>query len=87
VSTFKSLSFGYGAFGGLRNLAMAMIFTTGVAQAESITIAGLGDSLTAGYGLDTADGFVPQMQAWLDAQGADVVLINALQLKKMYVSC
>jgi len=34
-------------------------------------------TLPAGYGLRTDDGFVPQMQAWLDAQGADVVLINA----------
>jgi len=37
----------------------------------------LGDSLTAGYGLTDADGFVPNMQAWLDAQGLDVVLVNA----------
>lgn len=46
-------------------------------QAEPITIAALGDSLTQGYGLPEKDGFVPQMQAWLDAQGADVVMINA----------
>jgi len=76
-STFKAVSFGYGATWRLRNLAMALMFTTGVAQADSITIAALGDSLTAGYGLETAEGFVPQMQAWLDAQGVDVVLINA----------
>lgn len=56
---------------------MALMFTTGAVQADSITIAALGDSLTAGYGLETADGFVPQMQAWLDAQGAGVVLVNA----------
>lgn len=38
----------------------------------------LGDSLTAGYGLDNpADGLVPQMEAWLKAQGADVVVQNA----------
>lgn len=49
----------------------------GAASAQTVTIAALGDSLTAGYGLRTDDGFVPQMQAWLDAQGADVVLINA----------
>ncbi|MEL7345372.1 MAG: arylesterase, partial [Pseudomonadota bacterium] len=36
-----------------------------------------GDSLTAGYGLAAEDGFVPQMQAWLDAQGLDVELRNA----------
>ncbi len=42
-----------------------------------MTIAALGDSLTAGYGLRQGDGFVPQLQSWLDAQGADVTLINA----------
>ena len=42
-----------------------------------MTIAAFGDSLTAGYGLPTEDGFVPVMQNWLDAQQADVTLINA----------
>lgn len=47
------------------------------ATAEPLTIAALGDSLTQGYGLAQPDGFVPQLEAWLLAQGADVVLINA----------
>ena len=47
------------------------------ARAETVTIAALGDSLTQGYGLVEQDGFVPQLQRWLDAQGADVRLINA----------
>lgn len=47
------------------------------ATAGTVTIAALGDSLTQGYGLPQGDGFVPQLQAWLDAQGADVRLINA----------
>ena len=42
-----------------------------------MTIAALGDSLTAGYGLAQSDGFVPQLQSWLDEQGADAVVINA----------
>ena len=37
----------------------------------------LGDSLTQGYGLPPADGFVPQLQNWLDQKGADVTVINA----------
>ena len=37
----------------------------------------LGDSLTQGYGLPVEDGFVPQLQAWLKAQGLDVIVINA----------
>lgn len=45
--------------------------------AEDVVIAALGDSLTQGYGLVTEQGFVPQLQAWLDGQGAQVRLINA----------
>lgn len=48
-----------------------------MAWAEPVTIAALGDSLTQGYGLALEDGFVPQLQAWLDEAGEDVVLINA----------
>ncbi len=47
------------------------------AFAEPVTIAAMGDSLTAGYGLTNGDGFVPQMQAWLDNQGAEIILLNA----------
>lgn len=47
------------------------------ATAQQLTIAALGDSLTQGYGLAQEDGFVPQLQAWLTAHGADVALINA----------
>lgn len=46
-------------------------------RAETVTIAALGDSLTQGYGLVEEQGFVPQLQRWLEAQGADVRLINA----------
>jgi len=45
--------------------------------ADEITIAALGDSLTAGYGLPQDEGFVPQLQAWLDARDHDVRVINA----------
>jgi acyl-CoA thioesterase-1 len=47
------------------------------AAAEPVTIAALGDSLTQGYGLMQEDGFVPQLEAWLQGQGADVTVINA----------
>ena len=73
----RVLSFGYGAVCTLRKLGIALLITTGVVQAETVTVAALGDSLTAGYGLAQADGFVPQLQAWLDAEGADVTVINA----------
>ncbi|MEM6729390.1 MAG: arylesterase [Pseudomonadota bacterium] len=45
--------------------------------ADTVTIAALGDSLTQGFGLPEADGFVPQMEAWLTDQGVDIAMINA----------
>jgi acyl-CoA thioesterase-1 len=54
-----------------------LLALAGGAQAEGVVIAALGDSLTQGYGLPVEQGFVPQLQAWLDARGADVQLINA----------
>lgn len=68
---------GYGALRGMRNLCLAIALFSGAASAETVKIAALGDSLTAGYGLPLADGFVPQLQAWLNAQGADVEILNA----------
>jgi acyl-CoA thioesterase-1 len=46
-------------------------------SAEEVVIAALGDSLTQGFGLLQEDGFVPQMEAWLQARGHDVRLLNA----------
>lgn len=48
-----------------------------MARAEPVTVVALGDSLTQGYGLPVEDGLVPQMQAWLDSRGLDVVVVNA----------
>ncbi|HUD85706.1 MAG TPA: arylesterase [Xanthobacteraceae bacterium] len=42
-----------------------------------ITIVALGDSLTAGYGLPDKDGFVPQLQAALAANGLAATIQNA----------
>nr|WP_238538230.1 arylesterase [Oceaniovalibus guishaninsula] len=47
------------------------------ASADPVTIAALGDSLTQGYGLVQEQGFVPQLERWLNARGADVVIVNA----------
>ena len=46
-------------------------------MAETLTIVALGDSLTAGYGLPPEQGYVPQLQGWLQARGQDVVIENA----------
>ncbi len=67
----------YGAFAGLRNLALGLVISALPAAAEQMTLVALGDSLTAGYGLPAEEGFVPQLQAWLRAEGADVEVINA----------
>lgn len=67
----------YGAFHSIRKLSIAVFLTAGAAQAETVTIAALGDSLTAGYGLPQGEGFVPQLQDWLQARGADVAIMNA----------
>ena len=66
----------------MRNITLATACVTLLAlspvaaQAET-TIVALGDSLTAGYGLPEGEGLVPQLQAWLTAQGSDITLINA----------
>lgn len=67
----------YGAFARARNLCLAIAVSGGAALAEPITIAALGDSLTQGYGLAQEEGFVPQLEAWLNARGADVRVLNA----------
>lgn len=73
----------YGAKGALRNLAGAVLVGAGLGAAPAlaadapVTIAALGDSLTAGYGLPEEDGFVPRLNAWLDAQGVEAKVLNA----------
>ncbi len=47
------------------------------APAAPVALVALGDSLTQGYGLPEAEGFVPQLQGWLRARGHDVTVINA----------
>lgn len=56
---------------------MAIILAVGPTFAAPVTVLALGDSLTEGYGLPPEQGFVPQLQAWLAAQGQEVTLINA----------
>lgn len=60
----------------IRNLALVFL-TAGAAVAEPQTLVALGDSLTQGYGLSVDEGFVPQLQAWLNEQNAEVIVINA----------
>lgn len=55
---------------------LAVTAATAAAPAP-VTLAALGDSLTAGFGLPVADGFVPQLERWLNAHGQDTVVLNA----------
>ena len=54
-----------------------MLSAPTLAAAEPITIAALGDSLTAGYGLPAEEGFVSRLEGWLAARGHDVRIVNA----------
>ena len=64
----------YGPIRALRNVSLALLLAN---PASATTIAALGDSLTQGYGLAPEEGFVPQLQAWLGAQGQSVTVQNA----------
>jgi acyl-CoA thioesterase I len=46
-------------------------------RAETITVLALGDSLTAGLGLDPAQAFPARLEAALKVKGHDVVVMNA----------
>ena len=47
------------------------------AMAEPIKLVVLGDSLTAGYGLDEGDAFPAKLEAALKTRGIDVTVVNA----------
>jgi acyl-CoA thioesterase-1 len=47
------------------------------AAAQTVTLLALGDSLTAGYGLQPSDAFPLKLEAALKARGHDVKVINA----------
>lgn len=65
-------------FQGLRSIFFVyLLFIANTVQAETLKIVALGDSLTAGFGLERGQGFVPQLQAKLIAEGYDVEIINA----------
>lgn len=77
------VSIGYGAFTPARNLGLAAVIAATIftisepARAEPVTIAILGDSLVQGYGLPADQGFVPQLQNWLNSNGVDAMVLNA----------
>lgn len=62
---------------GLRNIVLAIVLSVSPTLAAPLTLVAFGDSLTQGYGLPPEEGFVPQLQAWLTAEGEEVVVVNA----------
>ncbi|MGV8986102.1 MAG: arylesterase [Cypionkella sp.] len=76
---FLYVPFSYGPIRLIRNVTMALLLavTAAPASAAPVTIAALGDSLTAGYGLPSEQGFTAQLQAWLQANGQNVIVNNA----------
>ena len=84
----KGASSRYGVNHALRKAAFALLagftlaggLTGALAEqaAAEMRVVALGDSLTHGYGLAQEDGFAPQLEAWLRANGApDAVVVNA----------
>ena len=73
-----SMTTPYGTRRWLANAAAALVMLTAApAQARTLRILVLGDSLAAGYGLAQADGFPAVMTAALRARGHDVQLLDA----------
>lgn len=71
---FRRLPGSYGPLPRLRKLLAPFAVAVTLAAATSPAgasprIVAIGDSLTAGYGLPQGTGFVPQLDAWLAAQG------------------
>ncbi len=56
---------------------LALIFTPSHVSAKPLKIIAFGDSLTAGYRLDTHEAFPAQLERALRARGHDVVVANA----------
>jgi acyl-CoA thioesterase I len=58
-------------------VALTLLSFTAALRAEPITILALGDSLTAGLGLDAPQAYPQQLEAALRARGHDVKVLNA----------
>lgn len=53
-----------------------LVLMVNAAAAQTVTVLALGDSLTAGYGLQPSDAFPVKLEAALRAKGHDVTVIN-----------
>lgn len=65
------MRFGFLAF------CLGLLLAFSPVQAQSLRILALGDSLTAGLGVDPGDAFPAKLEAALKARGHDIVITNA----------
>lgn len=78
-------SLAYGVRRAIANLILPLSISACALTGPAVSLAqdrpvvlALGDSLTAGYGLvRSEDGLVPQLQAWVDAEGVPMQIVNA----------
>jgi acyl-CoA thioesterase-1 len=63
--------------GYLLALGVALALSVGAARSEPLTLLALGDSLTAGFGLDPPSAFPARLEAALRRNGHDVEVRNA----------
>ncbi|MBY5990267.1 arylesterase [Roseovarius atlanticus] len=75
LSVFSRFTYGVRALAG--KVAALVFLGLPAFGEEPVTILALGDSLTQGYGLAQADGFVPQLQDWLEENDVAAEVINA----------
>lgn len=65
---------------GMGLLAAALLPVPPAIAADPIRLVILGDSWTSGYGMESRYGFVPQLETWLNQNGApDVLVVNAAE--------
>lgn len=69
------LTYGLGRLVGKALLGLLALACPAIA--DPVRVLAFGDSLTQGYGLVAQEGFVPQLDAWVDEHGAEATIVNA----------
>ena len=75
-SLFANNGFSYGVKALRGKVVAAFLLAASPVAAEEVTVLAFGDSLTQGFGLPEWEGFVPQLEDWLQERGHDVDVVN-----------
>lgn len=75
-ATYAAASAAYKVAARLAAALALLAVAAAPAAADTSRLIAFGDSLTQGHGLPQGDGFVPQLQRWLDAHGAETHVVN-----------